>query len=73
MTRNSTANRFFAREAMEIKEQESTVERRNGDQISTAEPKDRLKDDGVAAARIIREERSRSARKAAFKRWGIEQ
>jgi len=73
MTRNSTANKIFAREAMEIKEQESTVERRNGDQISITEPKHSLADDGVAAARIIREERSRSARKAAFKRWGIEQ
>jgi hypothetical protein len=73
MTRNSTANKIFAREAMEIKEQESTVERRNGDHISTAEPKHGLIDDGVAAGRIIREERSRSARKAAFKRWGIEQ
>jgi hypothetical protein len=72
MVRNSTAKNISTREAMEIKEQESTVERRNGDQISAAEPMDRLIDDSVTAARIVREERSRNARKAAFKRWGVE-
>jgi hypothetical protein len=72
MTRCSTAKNIVTREAMEIKEQESAVERRNEDQVSVVEPKNRLTDDSVTAARIVREERSRNARKAAFKRWGVE-
>jgi hypothetical protein len=72
MTRSSTAKNIATREAMENKEQESIAQRWNGEQISAAEPTDRLVDDSVTAARIVREERSRNARKAAFKRWGIE-
>jgi hypothetical protein len=73
MTRSSTAKYIFTREAMEIEEQKSIAGRPGGDQISAAvEPSNTPNEDNIKAARIVREVRSRNARKAAFKRWGID-